>query len=154
VSEPQRIHLATGIAIRDGSILVVASTYASHAQPLWNLPGGRQMHGELLPRTLAREVGEETGLNASVADVAYVSESFDGDVHILNTTFEMSVTGTLAVPAHDDHVIEARWCELSEIETLLSVAVVRVPLLQYLRNGKRYGGFAEAGISIRWPQGS
>jgi ADP-ribose pyrophosphatase YjhB (NUDIX family) len=152
VSEPQRIHLASGIAIRDRAILLVASAYASHPQPLWNLPGGRQVHGELLPAALVRETREETSLLASVADVAYVSESYDADVHVLNTTFEMSVTGTLAIPSADDHVVDARWCDLSEIETLLAVAVVRVPLLHYLRNGKRYGGFAEAGITIRWPQ--
>lgn len=149
MSEAQRIHLATGIAIRGAAILLVASTYASHPDPLWNLPGGRQTHNELLPDTLVREVREETGLEACVADLAYVSESYDGNVHVLNTTFEMSVTGEIEVP-HDDHVTDARWFDLSAIESLLSVAVVRVPLLRYLRGGKRYGGFAEAGVTIRW----
>jgi len=145
------IRLASGLAIRDGAILLVASAYASHEEPLWNLPGGRQAPGELLRQTLAREVREETGLQASVADLAYVSESYDGGVHVVNTTFEMSVTGTLSIPIKGDHVVDARWCALEDIDALVTVAVVRVPLLQYLRCGRRYRGFSEAGITIRWP---
>jgi ADP-ribose pyrophosphatase YjhB (NUDIX family) len=152
VSESQRIHLATGIAIRGEAILLVASTYASHPEPLWNLPGGRQVPGELLSDALAREVREETSLDASVADVAYVSESYDGSLHVLNTAFEISVTGTLAIPQSGDHVVDARWFDLSELESVLSVAVVRIPLLHYLRHGKRYSGFSDAGITISWPQ--
>lgn len=147
-----RIHLATGLAVRDGAILLVASSYPSHEGPLWNLPGGRQQPGELLAETLAREVAEETGLRACVADVAYVSESYDGDVHVLNVTFEMSVEGTIVLPTSGDHVVDAGWCDLADIETRLHAEVVRAPLLQYLRGGRRYRGFARAGITIRWAE--
>ena len=82
-----RIHLASGLAVRDGAVLLVASSYASHNEPLWNLPGGRQQHGELVRETVAREVFEETGLTATIRDLAYVSESYDGDTHFLRTVF-------------------------------------------------------------------
>lgn len=146
------IHLATGIAIRSDALLLVASTYPSHAQPLWNLPGGRQHPGELLRDTLVREVREETGYSANVADLAYVSESYDGSMHVVNATFEMALHGELRIPRSGDHVSAARWCPLRDLESLLEVRVVRDPLLNYLRYGRRYRGYAEAGISIRWPE--
>lgn len=145
-----RIHLATGIAIRDGALLLVASLYPSHVDPIWSLPGGRQNHGELLAETLVREVREETGLVANVADVAYVSESYDGDIHVLNTTFEMSVYGEARLPS-GDHVAAIEWCPLPNIPLRMSLHVAREPLLQYLRNGRRYRGYEEAGVSVRWP---
>jgi len=147
----ERIHLATGIAIRNNAILLVASVYPSHDRPLWNLPGGRQRAGELLPQTLAREVREETNLHADVAGLAYASESYDHGVHVLNVTFEMSVSGTLSIPTAGDHVVDARWCDLAELDSLVSVEVVRVPLVRYLQTGLRYQGFTQAGITIRWP---
>src|SRR6202042_3675063 len=68
------IHLATGLIVHDGRLLMVASRYANHTDPLWNLPGGRQLPGELLAETVVREVFEETGLRAEAGEVAYVSE--------------------------------------------------------------------------------
>ena len=44
---------------------MVASRYPNHREPLWNLPGGASVPGELLSETVVREVFEETGLRAS-----------------------------------------------------------------------------------------
>ncbi|MDE2482080.1 MAG: NUDIX hydrolase [bacterium] len=146
-----RIHLATGLALRDDRVLLVASHYPSHPEPLWNLPGGRQQHGELLAHTVARETREETGLEATVGDVAYVSESYDGAVHVLNVTFTMSVRGEITLPTEGDHVTQARWIARADLAQYLAVAVVREPLLAYLDRARRYAGYPEAGISVRWP---
>ena len=147
----KRIHLATGLAIRDGRVLLVASRYPSHDAPLWNLPGGRQQHGELLGTTVVRETREETGLAATVGDVAYVSESYDGDTHVLNVSFTMTVEGEIVLPTSGDHVVAASWIAIDELAMQLSVAVVREPLLAYLQHGQRYAGYPDAGISIVWP---
>jgi 8-oxo-dGTP diphosphatase len=145
------IRLATAIALRADSILLVASRYASHPHPLWNLPGGRVQPGELLPDAVAREVREETGLAAVVGELAYLSESFDGDTHVINTTFEATIEGTPCVPSSGDHVVDAAWVPLADLERYLIVEVVRAPLQRYLRERRRYSGFAKAGITIRWP---
>ena len=97
------IHLATGIAIRDGSLLMVASRYPNHREPLWNLPGGRQLPGELLSETVVRELFEETGLRAEAGEVAYVSESYDGTEHFLNVTFRVILRQAQDDTADQDH---------------------------------------------------
>jgi ADP-ribose pyrophosphatase YjhB (NUDIX family) len=144
------IRLASGLALRDGRVLLVASTYRSHAQ-LWNLPGGRVAPGELLAQTVVREVREETGLTAVVSELAYISESYDGDVHVASATFAIDVTGTLATPGKGDHVLGAQWVPIDRLAERITIAVVRDPLVQYLRERKRYFGFAQAGVSIEWP---
>ncbi|MBV8725624.1 MAG: NUDIX domain-containing protein [Candidatus Eremiobacteraeota bacterium] len=150
------IHLATGLAVRDGSVLLVASRYANHPQPLWNLPGGRQQPGELLEETVARELLEETGLRAEVLGLAYVSESYAGDEHFLNATFVVNIRGCgVDGRTERDHVAAVEWVPFEQIAHRIVVAVVREPLLAYLRDEapRRYAGFHDAGITIEWPDG-
>ena len=149
-----RIHLATGLIRRGDSVLLVASRYPNHAQPLWNLPGGRQLPGELLAQTVAREVREETGLEAVVGELLYLSESYDGPVHFTNCTFAAQATGEPRPPADGtDHVVAVQWVPVAEVATRVTVSVVREPLLAWLRGElpRRYAGYAEAGISIEFP---
>jgi 8-oxo-dGTP diphosphatase len=144
------IRLVAGLAVRDGRVLLVASTYASHPQPLWNLPGGRVEAGELLHEALVREIREETSLLARIGDLAYVNESYDGATHIIATVFHVELSGEMTLPEQRDHVVDARWFTLDDVRERLSVAVVREPLLAYLANGTRYFGTHDAGISVRW----
>jgi ADP-ribose pyrophosphatase YjhB (NUDIX family) len=157
------IHLATGIAIREGRILLVASRYPNQPQPLWNLPGGRQQPGELLVETVVREFYEETQLRVHPGELAYVSESYDGERHFLNAAFHVSFDklqsfdkppfDKLRVTAGvEDHVVGVEWVALSEVRERIVVAVVREPLLAYLQGAleRRYAGFQEAGITIEW----
>jgi 8-oxo-dGTP diphosphatase len=154
-------HLATGILLRDGRLLMVASRYPNHGQPLWNLPGGRQQSGELLAETVVREVFEETGLRVAAGEVAYVSESYDGDTHFLNAAFTLRMTDEMRAAQHDtgpavDHVAAVEWVPIEEVGDRIVVAVVREPLLAYLHGElpQRYAGFQDAGITIEWPADS
>ncbi len=144
---------------------MVASRYPNHPKPLWNLPGGRQLPGELLAETVVRELFEETGLHADVGEVAYISESYDGAQHFLNVTFTLALLdgGSASVlrrieddTAAEDHVVEVEWVPLSEARERIAVAVVREPLLAYLSGAlaQRYAGFHEAGVTIEWPDDS
>ena len=161
--EIAHVHLASGLAVRDGSVLLVASRYPNHERPLWNLPGGRQQPGELLTETAVREVFEETGLHASIRELAYVSESYDRatGVHFVSVTFRIDVSGESCfdrrrVTQGGDHVVEVAWVPVGEIESRIVVGVVREPLLAYLRGSlaTHYAGFHDAGITIEWPAGS
>lgn len=148
-----RIHLATALVRRGDSILLVASRYPNHAQPLWNLPGGRQQEGELLSQTALRELREETALTGAIRELAYVSESYDADTHFTNFTFLVEAQGDPSTPhVEDDHVVESAWVAIADLSARVRVGVVREPLLQYLQGTlPRYAGYAEAGITIEFP---
>jgi tRNA(adenine34) deaminase len=152
------VHLATALAVRDGRVLLVASHYPNHARPLWNLPGGRQCEGELLGETAARECFEETGYRARVVELAYVSESYDraDGVHFVSAAFWVELSGDRPAAQADDHVVAVEWVPIEEVSQRIVVAVVREPLLAYLHGEmpQRYAGYADAGITIRWPSGS
>jgi 8-oxo-dGTP pyrophosphatase MutT (NUDIX family) len=168
----KHVHLAAALAVRDGRVLVVASHYPNHPQPLWNLPGGRQHEGELLPETAVRECLEETGYRARVVELAYVSESYDRseDVHFVCAVFVVELLGgeasfdnpstgsglRLRMTQSDDHVVDVEWVAIDDLAQRIVVPVVRDPLLSYLRGEMpaRYAGFADAGITIRWPSDS
>ncbi|HEV3154595.1 MAG TPA: NUDIX domain-containing protein [Candidatus Baltobacteraceae bacterium] len=147
------VHLATALVRRGGAVLLVASRYPNHAHALWNLPGGRQQPGELLAQTALRELREETALSGEVRELCYVSESYDGDTHFINFTFSVDARGEPEKPyVEGDHVVESAWISESALADRIAVAVVREPLLAYL-NGTlpRYAGYAEAGITVEFP---
>lgn len=155
----RHVHLATAVCVRDGRVLLVASHYPNHPQPLWNLPGGREQEGELLAETAVRECFEETGYRARVRELAYVSESYDRSegVHFVNAAFVVELPDAGTTPRRDDdHVIEVEWVPIEDVASRVVVPVVRNPLLAYLRGElpQRYAGFTDAGITIRWPSGS
>jgi ADP-ribose pyrophosphatase YjhB (NUDIX family) len=151
------IHLATGIALQEEHLLLVASRYPNQPQPLWNLPGGRQQPGELLEETVVREFSEETGLHVAVRELAYVSESYDGEQHFLNATFLVDPSTPLRVTREaGDHVVAVEWVALGELRERIAVAVVREPLVAFLEGTlqRRYAGYHEAGVTIEWPDDS
>jgi len=141
---------------------MVASRYPNHPAPLWTLPGGRQLPGELLAETVVREALEETGVRAEAREVAYVSESYDRDEHYLNVTFVLEGveppfdSARSARDAAPDHVVAVEWVPIEEVAERMTVEVVREPLVAYLRGEltQRYAGFHEAGITIEWPADS
>ncbi|TAM60895.1 NUDIX domain-containing protein [bacterium] len=144
----KRIHLCTALIERGDAVLLVANRYLNHAEPLWNLPGGRQEAGELMRETVEREVLEETGVHAQVGDLLYVSESYDGDTHFTNVTFRAQAQGEVRVPARDRHVVEVAWVARAALRERIAVAVVREPLLAALERNQHYSGFHDAGIRI------
>lgn len=148
-----RVHLVTGVLQRDGALLLVASRYRNHAQPLWNLPGGRQRHGELLHDALRREFDEETSLEISIGGLRYVAESYDPttDTHFTNFAFEVEGAGEPRLGGADAHAVALAWVPCVELPQRLSVAVVREPLLANLHDrSRRYFAFSDAGITIEF----
>ena len=151
MTTPHRIHLATGILIRDATVLLVASRYPNHAQPLWNLPGGRQESDETIGEALVREFREETGLKITVGELRYVSESKDAstDTHFTNFAFIVAAEGEPSVSGADRHVVGYEWIPIAEVAARLVVTVVREPLCAVLAGSQqRYFPYHDAGATI------
>ena len=138
---------------RDGCVLLVASRYPNHVEPLWNLPGGRLRDGELLSDALRREFLEETGLAIEPERFAYLSESYDraGRAHFLSATFVVRGAGEVRLDPRDAHVVDFAWVPRAGLGARLRVAVVREPLLAFLAGrGNGYFGVGDAGVSIEF----
>lgn len=148
-----RIHLTTGLLERNGAILLVASRYPDRVEPLWNLPGGRQEGHETHVVALIREFREETNLAITIAGFAYVAESFDSasGTQFTNLVFHVRADGEPHVPPGDAHAVSCAWVKRAALADVLSVAVVRDPLLLYLADStQRYFGYEDAGITVRF----
>ena len=148
---PTRIQLCTGILEREGRVLLVASRYANHAEPLWNLPGGRHEFGETFAEAVAREFHEETGLAVEVLGLAYVAESYDRatETQFCNVAFRVNGEGDPAIPPGEHTAVACEWVPRAQLAARLAVAVVREPLIAHLADPqRRYFGFPDAGITI------
>jgi 8-oxo-dGTP diphosphatase len=96
---------ATIICERQGQVLLVARTSGR-----WAFPGGRQKRGEALARTAARELAEETQLQAASIRYAFQFKGL-GTRHFV---FVASVDAMHEpVPSHE--IARCRWVPLDEL---------------------------------------
>jgi ADP-ribose pyrophosphatase YjhB (NUDIX family) len=81
---PSRPVVAVGLVARDraGRLLLVERGNPPH-QGHWSLPGGRVEGGETIAAAAARELAEETGLEAAVGEIAGIVERIGEGFHYL-----------------------------------------------------------------------
>jgi 8-oxo-dGTP diphosphatase len=103
------------------------------AKPLyrgrWHLPGGRLESGELLAQAAVREVREESGVEVQLSGLLCIDQlkaDASGTPNRLRFVFAAQAVGGSIKTLADEHSLQARWCERSEIAGL----DLRGPLVQ------------------------
>jgi 8-oxo-dGTP diphosphatase len=112
---PPRPVVAVGLVARDraGRLLLVERANPP-ARGRWSLPGGRVEGGETLAAAAARELAEETGLEAAVGEVAGVVERIGEGHHYLIVDLWAELAGDPEPVAAGD-AADARLVALEEL---------------------------------------
>ena len=90
--------LAAGVVIAEGDrILLVRDQHG------WSLPKGSVEDGEIMKETAIREAREETGLNVTIRDVAFITE-FRSAKHgrYLQVYYHAEIASKNGIPADPD----------------------------------------------------
>ena len=122
-----------GLVVRDDAILLVRMAYGPN-QGRFMLPGGLVEPGETLDRAIAREVLEETGVEANPLGIIGLRSRYDDD---RNDTYVLwlleHVSGTPRPHGREND--EARYLGLADMESRTDVAYLAVYMARRVLSG-------------------
>lgn len=142
-----RIRVAA-IITQGASVLMVQ--HLKGGRKNWLLPGGGVQYGESLDEALRRELHEEARLGIRVGPLAYVVESLapDRTRHVVNLCFLAEADGAAPRLGNDPRVVDVRFVQREELESLRMHPDVRSELCRDLT-----GGFPTAAyLGVRWAE--
>lgn len=111
--------VGAAVLVRDdeGRVLLVRRAPGSTREGAWCVPCGFVDYGEDVREAAARELREETGLEAEVGDVVFVASNFHDPAKLtVGVWFEGTITGG-SLRAGDD-ADEVGWFPLDELPEL------------------------------------
>ena len=79
--------LAASTCVFRGQDVLLVKRGQAFGRGLWSLPGGKVEYGETAEAAALRELGEETGVSASIVGTAGQYEIVAGQMHYLITCF-------------------------------------------------------------------
>lgn len=119
---PERPFVGVGAVILKGDRVLLIQRGKPPRVGQWSLPGGAQELGETVREAAAREVREETGIEAEIKGLIDVIDSIqhdgDGRVRLHYTLVDVWGEWRSGEPVAGDDAIGAAWLGLREIERL------------------------------------
>jgi ADP-ribose pyrophosphatase YjhB (NUDIX family) len=117
---PDRPFVGVGIVVfRDDEVLLVQRGKAPRMHT-WSIPGGAQHVGETVAEAAARELMEETGLEADVIGLVDVVDGInreaDGRVRFHYTLVDFAAEWRAGEARPGDDVAVVRWVPIAEID--------------------------------------
>lgn len=89
------VHVAVGVIVRNGCVLLALRPDSSHMGGLWEFPGGKVDVGETVQEALRRELREELGIEAhTVAPFITVEYAYPDKNVLLDVWLVSGFSGT------------------------------------------------------------
>ena len=119
---------AYALVVRDDRVLLTRNSLRGPHPGLWNLPGGGIEHGEAPRDAVAREVAEETGLEATVGAIVTVDNvslrgtapsGRDEELHSVGIVYDATVPPDAEpkVVEVDGTTDQAAWVPIADVES-------------------------------------
>ena len=142
---PDRPYVGVGIIVFRGDEVLLAQRGKPPNLGAWSIPGGAQELGETVNEAAARELMEETGLDAEILGLVDVIDSIrrddDGDVAFHFTLVDVVAEWRAGEAIAGDDVPAVKWVKFAHIDQYdLRAATERVIRQAHeMRNRRRAG---------------
>ncbi len=110
-----------GILRHDRQVLLVNHRLLNEDHIFWNFPGGGLEKGEDIASGLQREFREETHLDVSVHELAYIHQHISGKLHGVELYFRVSTLNLvpkLGADPEGNILTELRWFSKEDLTQL------------------------------------
>lgn len=134
------MRLAAGvILLQDDHILLV------YEKGHWSLPKGKREIGESMHEAAVREAKEETGLDVTLKDVAFVTEFIkENNKHYLQVYYEAKIIGgNIEINDPDQEIEAVKFVPIKNIDQYLSFMPRLLPLQKWFKDRKTKYHFFE-----------
>lgn len=131
----KRIHVAVGVIIKDGAVLVALRKPDAHMGGFWEFPGGKVEPGESTPEALTRELSEELAITCTELSPLHCYTHTYPDRQVILDVWQVHAFAGEACGA-EGQLIE--WVSIGQLIELEMLPANR-PIVNAIRLPRRYG---------------
>lgn len=143
---PDRPYVGVGIIVFRGDEVLLAQRGKPPNMHSWSIPGGAQELGETVHEAAARELIEETGLEAEILGLVDVVDSIrhddDGNVSFHFTLVDVVAEWRAGEAVAGDDAPAVKWVKFENLDAygLRDITLRVIHMAEELRRAKNSGG--------------